>query len=246
MGGVTMFGMFDHPMRRFVMNPAPPPPNFVPSEASWPPRSIRSDGSNAHRVVEKLIGARKDLTVEGGFQVIAAKLTRAENVDLLTQLLDLQKAITTRLAEQKEARLSGLKAEHEAARAKARGWLEKCRSMRENLNAFESQLNNLKMAASESRAAYASVRESAPKVEDYPSPEEVSAWRSKMAEAETIAAGEEERSRTAELDRQQMARNLIEALKNFQASEQAEAVLRARLSGQPYTNELGILIEPEA
>jgi SMC interacting uncharacterized protein involved in chromosome segregation len=231
--------------RRFVLNPAPPPPDFVPTEQTWPPRSIRSDGSNAHQVVEKLIGSRKDLTVEGGFQVIAAKLTRAENVDLLTQLLDLQKAITTRLAEQKEARLSGLKEEHEAARQKARSWLEKCRKMREDLNSFESTLNALKMSASEARANFAAVRESAPKVEDYPSPEEIETWRSRMAEAETIAAGEEERSRTAELDRQQRAKNLIEALKNFQASEQAEAVLRFTLEGREYQNELGLTVTPE-
>ena len=186
------------------------------------------------------------MTIEGAFQVIAGKLTKSENLDLLNELLDLQKRVLARLSEQKEERLAGLKAEHEAARAKARAWLEKCRAMRNDLNSFESQLNALKMSASESRANFAAVRESAPRPEDYPNDQEIQEWQARMAEAETIMVAEEERARVAELDRQQMARNLIEALKNFQAIEQQEAVLRFQLLGQPYQNSLGIVIEPEA
>jgi chromosome segregation ATPase len=227
------------------MNPAPPPPDFVPTEQSWPPRSIRSDGSNAHQVVEKLIGSRKDLTVEGAFQVIAGKLTKTENLDLLNEALDLQARVLARLSEQKEERLAGLKAQHEEARAKARGWLEKCRKMREDLNAFESTLNALKMSASESRANFAAERENAPKPEDYPSDQEIQEWRTKMAEAESIVAGEEERARGAEIDRQRMAADLIKALENFKIAEQQEAVLRFTLLEQSYTNDLGVRVQPE-
>jgi chromosome segregation ATPase len=232
--------------RRFVLNPAPPPPNFVPTEASWPPRTILSDGSNAHAVVNKLIGARKPLSIEAAFQRIESELTKTENLDLLNESLNLQQRVVARLAEQKEQRLAGLKADHEAARQKARSWLEKCRSMRESLNAFESTLNALKMSASESRANFAAVRESAPRPEDYPNDQEIQEWQARMAEAETVAASEEERSRTAELDRQRMAADLLKALENFKIAEQAEALLRFQLLGQPYKNSLGIVIEPEA
>jgi hypothetical protein len=241
--------MFDpsNSNRRFVLNQALPPPNFVPTEASWPPRSIVSNGSNARRAVDALTGRAKPLTVEAAFQRIESELTKSENLDLLNETLNLQERITTRLAEQKEARLAGLKMEWEAARAKARGWLEKCRSMRESLNSFESTLNALKMSASESRANFASVRESSPTPENYPTPEEIAAWQTAMGEAETVMVAEEERSRVAELDRQQRAANLIKALENFRIAEQSEALLRVRLEGQPYHNELGILIEePEA
>jgi hypothetical protein len=227
--------------------PVGPPPGWPPAGLPQGQSQTSNAGENARKVVDTLTGTPQPLTLEDAFAVVFSKLQEFPGNDaLIGQAEGFRQAITERLTQQRQARRAGLEAELEALRVECRQKLDRVRSLRVEMNSWDSRISAFGEQTSRTRAEANAVRADEPRREDYPTAGEVAAWRERVRAAEVVLGEAEGREHWAENERQAVINELQQAISQFQVAEQAEAVLAARLEGRPYPGPYGITHPPEA
>jgi hypothetical protein len=243
--------MFNHPYRKIMDSwdagrkpfgtvvPAGPPPG-------WSPTGLREghapggDGSNARKLVDAMTGKVPPLTAEGAFAFIVGNLAGPGNDDLTAAVVQLRDRILQRLEEQRQARRGALELEREELRGECRQRLDRVRSLRTEMNSWDARINAFGERSSTARAVANAIRADEPAPENYPTPSEIQEWTERLRAAEAVVAEAEKREYWAENERRSVMLELQTAIEAFQAAEQKETVLAARLEGRPYPGPYGI------
>jgi hypothetical protein len=220
--------------------PAMPPP-----APPWAP--FRGDGSNAHQVVDTMLGASQPLTLEDAFGAVFTKLSKdTGNADLIGELEGLRGRIAERLAGQRAARQSDLENRHDAVYEQCRSALDRKTALVNRAGALESQAHAAVEELSRYRVAMASVEGRRPPDETFPTRQELQAHQAEVAEA---------RGRLDRVQRQyddlvatagEVDRDVHAADRELDRLMAEELRLKAQIEGKPWRTPLGLEVRPEA
>jgi signal transduction histidine kinase len=228
-----------------------PDPPFIPPAAAgpdWPPDGLAGSGENAHRLVSELTGgAPKPVSVDDAFGVVFSKLAKDPvNADLIGQLEGLRLAIVERLETQRAARLADLQVQHTETYSACRAALDKRDALQNKLNAQATHLNAAGERLSRARSSWMAARQRRP--QNYPTWDEIEAWKGEVAQAQARVDSEEKAYNELMAQQADLARQLAEAAKELERVTAEEAALKARLEGKPYsgTGDFGLIRQPES
>jgi hypothetical protein len=224
------------------------PESFIPGAAApapdWPPDGLADSGENARAVVDSIVGAPKVPTVEDGFALIFDRLNKdSANADLIGQLEGLRLAITERLSSQRAARLADLQVQHSETYAGCRAALDKRDDLQNKLNGLDAHVNAANERLSRARSAWMGARQRRP--QNYPTWDEVEAWKSEVAQAQARVDEAQQQYDGILAQQADLGRQLAQAAREFERVTAEEAMLKARLEGKPYSDPAAFgLIQP--
>lgn len=217
-----------------------------PMVETWPADGLADDGENARSVVDSMVGTPKAPNVADGFGLIFDKLaSNPANADLIGQLEGLRLAIIARLDEQLAARLADLQTRHSETYAGCRAALDKRDDLQNRLNGLDAHVNAAGERLSRARAAWQAARQRRP--QNYPTWAEITAWKGEVAQAQARVDTEQKAYDAILAEQADLARQLVEANKEFERVTAEEAMLKARLEGKPYADPaaFGLIRPPE-
>ena len=222
--------------------------SFIPGAAApapdWPPDGIADSGENAHALVDTLTGRTKPATVEDNFAAVFDRLAKyPANADLIGKLEGLRLAIVERLDTQRAAHLADLQTRYSETYAGCRAALDKRDDLQNKLNGLDAHVNAANERLSRARSAWMGARQRRP--QNYPTWDEVEAWKSECATAQARVDEAQQQYDGILAQQADLGRQLAEANKEFQRVTAEEATLKARLEGKPYSDPAAFgLIQP--
>lgn len=176
---------------------------------------------------------------------VASEFAEQRN-DLFSQLEGFTQSLTTLLSGDRKARIARLTTEHEQAAEACRQQSVILDGALVELNQFTARLRTAKAETGKARAAFLAWEDNKPRLESWPTREQMAAWEKDMnarrealrlaeqAEAAVIEAGSAVRARAAE------------AKRRLAELESAEEILRTKLSGSAWRSaEFGLMNPPE-
>jgi chromosome segregation ATPase len=228
------------------------PPTFAAErplnlDTSWPPRPDVPGDSDPEMTVQTLLGIKRPPKLSDHFAAIMQLVAKAapENADLLTELDDLQHRLEDRLAHQAGSRLAALREEHAEARKRCRQALDHARDLKQTLGKSIATLNSRLETAGRERLEARSVHDQAPPEESYPTAAEVADWQARQCAANERLDAAEASVRSSQAEVRRLSSELDAANEQLGQLMAAEAELRARVEGRPFSNEMGLQVPAE-
>jgi chromosome segregation ATPase len=232
--------------RNFVMTGRPSSPfgQVLPALPEGVPMAS-PPGSNAHAVVDAMLGTPKAPTVADAFDVILKSLHQHQglktNSDLIGELSDLSERIEERLASQRQARRAESERKHADLYSACRNKLDEVRQLQTSVSQLQGRLNTLGQHVSRHRANLAAAEGSKPAAATYPTKAELRQWADLCGKTRAELAPYLEQESELRTELAEAVSDLRRASAELQTLQGEEQTLLAELEGRAHPGPFGLI-----
>ncbi len=164
--------------------------------------------------------------------------------DLLGKLRELGDTLGTFLSDHRQKLVGTLTAEWESAASACRAQREVVKTTQQKVDEYQAEIRKANAALSQARGKLNSTLEREPRLGQWPTAGERHRWiQQRDAAQAALTAADKAQTDVFQRDRE-LRRKLAEANQKLSELAKAEAVLRARLSGSPWTDPEYNLVHP--